>query len=89
MGFFPEATRTGKRCLGFRWEDGVMTRLPTLGGTHGFATGTNNLGQTVGWAENNVHDRPASSRRSYSSARSSGAGRRPQEATAAPSPRHG
>jgi probable HAF family extracellular repeat protein len=54
--FFPPATRTGKRCLGFRWEDGVMTRLPTLGGTHGFATGTNNLGQTVGWAENNVHD---------------------------------
>ena len=54
--FFPLATRTGKRCLGFRWEDGVMTRLRTLGGTHRFATGTNNLGQTVGWAENNVHD---------------------------------
>jgi probable HAF family extracellular repeat protein len=54
--FFPQATRTGKRCLGFRWEDGVMTRLPTLGGTHGFATGTNNLGQTVGWAEKAVHD---------------------------------
>ena len=33
-----------------------MTRLPTLGGTHGFATGTNNFGQTVGWAENTVHD---------------------------------
>jgi probable HAF family extracellular repeat protein len=54
--FFPVATRTGKRCFGFKWEDGVMTRLPTLGGTHGFATGSNNLGQTVGWAENTVHD---------------------------------
>jgi probable HAF family extracellular repeat protein len=54
--FFPQATRTGKRCLGFRWEDGVLTRLPTLGGTHGFATGTNNLGETVGWAENKVYD---------------------------------
>jgi probable HAF family extracellular repeat protein len=54
--FFPPATRTGKRCFGFKWEDGVMTRLPTLGGTHGFATGSNNLGQTVGWAENTVRD---------------------------------
>ncbi|HET9324824.1 MAG TPA: hypothetical protein VFO03_13180 [Gaiellaceae bacterium] len=54
--FFPAATRTGTRCLGFRWKDGEMTRLPTLGGTHGFATGTNNRGWTVGWAENTVHD---------------------------------
>jgi probable HAF family extracellular repeat protein len=54
--FFPVATGRGTRCLGFKWKDGVMTRLPTLGGTHGFATGSNNLGQTVGWAENLVHD---------------------------------
>jgi len=27
-----------------------------LGGYNGFATGTNDLGQTVGWAENTVHD---------------------------------
>lgn len=54
--FFPAATGTGYQCLGFRWMDGVMTPLPTLGGTNGFATGTNNLGQTVGWAENTVHD---------------------------------
>jgi len=54
--FFPAATGRGTRCLGFKWKDGVMTRLPTLGGTHGFATGSNNLGQTVGWAENTVHD---------------------------------
>lgn len=54
--FFPAATGTGHQCLGFRWEAGVMRALPTLGGTNGFATGTNNRGQTVGWAENRVHD---------------------------------
>jgi probable HAF family extracellular repeat protein len=54
--FFPAATRTGFRCLGFKWEHGEMTPLPTLGGTHGFAAGSNNRGQIVGWAENTVHD---------------------------------
>jgi probable HAF family extracellular repeat protein len=54
--FFPAATRAGYRCVGFRWENGLMRELPTLGGTHGFAAGTNNLGQTVGWAENTVRD---------------------------------
>ena len=38
--------------LAFAWEDGQMRGLPTLGGTHGFATGCNNRGQAVGWAEN-------------------------------------
>jgi probable HAF family extracellular repeat protein len=33
-----------------------MTALPTLGGNNGFATGINNRGQAVGWAENTVHD---------------------------------
>lgn len=54
--FLPAPTAVGHQCLGFRWEDGVMTPLPTLGGTNGFATGTNNRGETVGWAENTVHD---------------------------------
>ena len=54
--FFPAATGRGVRCLGFVWQDGVMRALPTLGGTHGFATGSNNRGQIVGWAENTVHD---------------------------------
>jgi probable HAF family extracellular repeat protein len=54
--FFPAATKTGYRCVGFRWQDGLMRELPTLGGTHGFAAGTNNRGQTVGWAENTVPD---------------------------------
>jgi probable HAF family extracellular repeat protein len=54
--FFPAATAVGYQCLGFVWQDGVMSPLPTLGGTNGFATGTNNRGETVGWAENTVHD---------------------------------
>ena len=54
--FFPGATATGPTCLGFVWRGGVMTALPTLGGNNGFATGANNHGQVVGWAENTVHD---------------------------------
>lgn len=52
--FFP--TTTGDICLGFRWQNGVMTALPTLGGYDGYAAGANNLGQIVGWAENTVQD---------------------------------
>lgn len=52
--FFPSVT--GHTCLGFVWESGVMTPLPTLGGNNGFATGVNSRGQVVGWAENTVHD---------------------------------
>lgn len=47
---------TGKTCVGFFWEDGQMRALPTLGGPNGFATGVNNRGQIVGWAENSVRD---------------------------------
>jgi len=54
--FFPGATATGPTCLGFVWQAGVMSALPTLGGNNGFATGANNHGQVVGWAENTVHD---------------------------------
>jgi probable HAF family extracellular repeat protein len=45
-------------CLGFVWDPVTQTMrpLPTLGGTNGFATGTNNYGETAGWAENTVHD---------------------------------
>jgi probable HAF family extracellular repeat protein len=52
--FFP--TATGHTCLGFVWQDGVMRPLPTLGGNNGFATGVNDRGQVVGWAENTVRD---------------------------------
>jgi probable HAF family extracellular repeat protein len=54
--FFPAATGTGYRCLGFKWQKGEMTPLPTLGGTHGFAAGANNAGRIVGWAETKVED---------------------------------
>lgn len=42
---------TDRACVGFVWQDGRMRALPTFGGTHGFATGVNNRGQVVGWAE--------------------------------------
>ena len=42
--------------LPFRWEDGVLTALPTLGGNQGQAYSANNLGQVVGFAENSTHD---------------------------------
>ncbi len=50
----PDAPR--HQCLGFVWENGRMEALPTFGGTHGFAAGSNNLGQVVGWAETTVRD---------------------------------
>jgi probable HAF family extracellular repeat protein len=52
--FFPAAT--GHACVGFVWQNGAMRALPTLGGQNGFATGINNRGQAVGWAENTVSD---------------------------------
>jgi probable HAF family extracellular repeat protein len=45
--------------LGFRWKNGVMTALPTLGGNNSltsFTQGANNRGQIVGLAENTTHD---------------------------------
>jgi probable HAF family extracellular repeat protein len=42
--------------LGAVWQNGVITALPTLGGNNGAATGVNNLGQVVGFAENNTRD---------------------------------
>ncbi len=43
-------------CRGFVWQHDQMRELPTLGGNHGFATGVNNQGEAVGWAETPVHD---------------------------------
>jgi probable HAF family extracellular repeat protein len=48
--------RPGYTCVGFVWHDGRMSPLPTLGGPNGFATGVNNSGQVVGWAENEIVD---------------------------------
>ncbi|HVI09239.1 MAG TPA: hypothetical protein VND65_13200 [Candidatus Binatia bacterium] len=48
---------TGHICLGFIWQDGVMTALsPLAGGIDSYAAGINNNGQVVGWAENGIHD---------------------------------
>ncbi len=58
VGFLPETTDL--ICRGFVWENEVMRELPTLGGNHGFATGVNNSGEVVGWAETPVHDRTLS-----------------------------
>jgi probable HAF family extracellular repeat protein len=54
VGFLPHTTNL--ICRGFVWESGVMRELPTFGGNHGFATGVNNLGQVVGWAETPARD---------------------------------
>src|SRR5579862_7984778 len=48
-----------QQCLGFIWDP--LTRHmrplnPLPGGINTFATGTDDLGETVGWAENGVHD---------------------------------
>jgi len=52
--FFP--TLTYHVCRGFVWQWGKMTALPTLGGVNGYASGVNNVGQIVGWAETTFHD---------------------------------
>ncbi|HWY75950.1 MAG TPA: hypothetical protein VN281_10055 [Verrucomicrobiae bacterium] len=49
-------TTTHHICLGFVWQNGVMSALPTLGGNNGVASSANNLGQVVGWAETAVND---------------------------------
>src|SRR5436189_724223 len=55
--FYSTPHNTGYINLGFVWENGAMRGLlPFPGGDNGFATGANNLGQVVGWAENGVHD---------------------------------
>ena len=54
--FYSTPNNVGFINLGFVWQQGQMRGLPTLGGDNGFATGANNLGKVVGWAENGVHD---------------------------------
>ena len=55
--FYGPPNNVGFINLGFVWEQGQMRELPTFpGGNNGFATGANNLGEVVGWAENDVHD---------------------------------
>jgi probable HAF family extracellular repeat protein len=46
----------GHTCLPFLWRNGTLGALPLLGGNNGFATGVNNAGAAVGWAETALHD---------------------------------
>jgi probable HAF family extracellular repeat protein len=52
-GFLPAS---GNTCQGFLWQDGHISALPTLGGDNAFATGINNKGQAIGWAETSYED---------------------------------
>ena len=57
--FYSTPNNVGYINLGFVWQQslGQMRGLPNFpGGNNGFATGANNFGQIVGWAENGVHD---------------------------------
>lgn len=56
LAIFYSAPPDGHVCRGFVWQHGHMTRLPTLGGDNGFATGVNDARQIVGWAEDTIHD---------------------------------
>lgn len=49
---FPSSTA----CRPFLWQDGVMTKLPTLGGDNGFAYSINNRGVIAGLAETDAKD---------------------------------
>jgi probable HAF family extracellular repeat protein len=60
LAFFPQPP-SGHVCRGFAWENGHMTKLPTLGGNNGFAAGANDRGLIVGWAETRHRDRTCTS----------------------------
>ena len=47
---------TGLQCLAFLWENGVMTALPTLGGTNASWGQINNRGEIAGYAEEDKVD---------------------------------
>jgi probable HAF family extracellular repeat protein len=55
--FYSTPHNVGYINLGFVWQNNQMRGLPNFpGGNNGFATGANNLGQVVGWAENGIQD---------------------------------
>jgi probable HAF family extracellular repeat protein len=55
--FYSTPNNVGYINLGFVWQNNQMRGLlPFPGGNNSFATGANNLGQAVGWAENGIHD---------------------------------
>lgn len=48
---------TGLQCLAFLWQNGVMTPLPTLGGTNAGYGQINNRDEVAGYAEEDIVDR--------------------------------
>jgi probable HAF family extracellular repeat protein len=48
--------KSSTTCLPFVWQNGVMTKLPTLGGPNGMANSINNRSEAVGWAETTGRD---------------------------------
>ncbi|MGE5213122.1 MAG: hypothetical protein ACM3NN_05455 [Nitrospirota bacterium] len=55
--FYSSPNNVGYINLGFVWQNNQMRGLPPFpGGNNSFATGGNNLGQVVGWAENGLDD---------------------------------
>jgi probable HAF family extracellular repeat protein len=55
--FYSPPNNVGHINLGFVWQNNQIRGLPNFpGGNNGFATGANNFGQVVGWAENGVQD---------------------------------
>src|SRR5437870_5210347 len=55
--FYSTPNNVGYINLGFVWQNNQMRGLPNFPGcNNGFATGANNLGKVVGWAENGVQD---------------------------------
>jgi len=52
-GFLPY---TGQECRGVVWRFNRTRQLGTLGGNNSFASGSNILGEVVGWAETSAHD---------------------------------
>jgi uncharacterized membrane protein len=47
---------TGRKCVAARWQQGVMTPLPTLGGNNATVGTVNSRGEISGVAENAVID---------------------------------
>jgi probable HAF family extracellular repeat protein len=46
----------GATCAAFLWQNGVMTKLPTLGGLNGSGSQVNNRGDVAGYAEKSTRD---------------------------------
>jgi uncharacterized membrane protein len=47
---------TGLQCVVFRWQNGVIAQLPTLGGVDAGVGSINNQGEVAGYAEHKTRD---------------------------------